>query len=82
MENDQDDADRCDVEQGDRGAAPEPGRGGRERLACCGDAGEGVLRAAPGVRAAPGRFEPASIRPSRPAPRGRRCRSAWCSWAA
>jgi len=51
---------RADVEQGRPGCAPEPGRGGCERLACCADACERVLRAQHhGVRAAgPGEFEP------------------------
>src|SRR5262249_57461256 len=46
-DNDQDDADQCDVERGRPGCAPEPGRGGGERLSCCADVGGPVLRAPP-----------------------------------
>src|SRR5215472_13544414 len=82
-DRDQDDADQCDVEQGRAGCAPAPGRGGRERLACCAAASERVLRAAPRrpgrrpgrVRARVDQAVAASARrPSLPV--------RWCIWVA
>jgi hypothetical protein len=55
-----------------------------ERLACCADACERVLRAQHhGVRVADlGEFEPRVDQAIADRGRGRRCRSAWYIWAA